>query len=119
MGKTKLPSVSFKMTTKDFQYLVRALRDAMNYLIEDVDDDPHERSLYEHNYYLVRSWIALCETEAHQLTVHIDLMYAKHFVEYFKVTELRGNYENVLLGRVISALDTGIINIEHKRKYSL
>lgn len=119
MGKTKMPTVAFKMKTEDFHYLVRALREQMNQLIGAIeDDDAYEQLLFEHNYYLLRSWIALCETDNQNLTVKVDVLYAKAFVAYFK-TAMLPVYENMLLGKVIKDLDCGLQNWEHKRKYAL
>lgn len=117
MGKTKLPSVAFKIKTEDFMYLTRALRDEMNGLIATIEDsDLHEQSLFEHNYWLIKSWIVQCEAESSTVTIKTDLMYAKAFVEYFKVIDLPDPFENMLLCRVIGDFDAGINSIENKRR---
>lgn len=113
----KTPEISFKLTKEKFVHLVKVLRYKMNEFVNTgIDDDPLEQYLFEHNYWLLKSWIVQADRQQQgSYTIKMDIMYAKAFIVYWKPVELPG-YENMVIRGVLNELDRGLNNIEHKRK---
>lgn len=113
------PNVSFNIPKNKFTSLLRCLRAAMNDHLDNLDrNDSEEVRLFEMNYWLLISWIALEDDKRDKtnIKVKVDLMYAKAFLEYWRPVALP-IYEEVLLRKVMVDIDSSITHTALKRRF--